>query len=447
TRDIEELKDFYGDKGYAYVDVKPRTDVHTDARTVDLTFNIRKNDLVYVDRINILGNTRTRDKVIRREFYIEEEELYSSTKVKKSRYALKRLGFFDDVAIDKVRGKTPDKIDLHVTVEERPTGSISAGIGYSSVDSIIGTASIAQSNLFGTGLNLNLSGTLSASSSRFVMSFTEPYLLDKNLSAGVDLYNTSQEFQGFNTRKKGFSLRTGFPVYKRDTKAFIAYTLEDAEVLDVSTDASVFIKEQEGSRTESSVTLTLTRDTRDDAFFPRRGSVVTYTGKVSGGVLGGNVYTLKHQLNAIQYFPTPLNTTFSIRAQGGYLRGYAGRDAPIYERFFLGGINTIRGFDTRSISPKDPVTNDLIGGETMWVGNAEFLFPLVKGQKMRGLLFFDVGNTYTGKVDFADVRFATGTGVRWYSPVGPLRLELGINLNPRDDESRTQWDFTIGSTF
>ncbi len=447
TRDIEMLKDFYGDKGYAYVDVRPRTDVNDEKKTVNMTFTIKKNELVYVDKINILGNTRTRDKVIRRELYIDEEDLYSSTKVKKSKYALKRLGYFDDVSLDKVRGTSSDKIDLEVKVKERATGSISAGIGYSSVDSLIGTASIAQSNLLGTGISLNLSGTISSSSTRFVMGFTQPYLFDKPISAGVDLYNTSQEFQGFNTRKKGFNLRAGFPLFSREAKAFITYTLEDAEVLDVSTDASVFIQEQEGSRTESSVTLILTRDSRDDAFFPRRGSVITYTGKVAGGVLGGNVYTLKHQINAIQYFPTPFNTTFSLRFQGGYLRGYAGHDAPIYERFFLGGINTIRGFDTRTISPKDPITGDLIGGETMLVANTELLFPLVKGQKMRGLLFFDVGNTYAGKVDFADVRMSAGTGIRWYSPVGPLRLELGVNLNPRDGESRTQWDFTIGSSF
>jgi len=447
TRDMEMLKDFYGDKGYAYVDVKPSTDVHGETRTVDLGFHIKKNDLVYVDRINIKGNSRTRDKVIRRELYMDEEELYSSTKVKKSKYALKRLGYFDEVNLNKVRGKSSDKIDLEVKVKERATGSISAGIGYSSVDSLIGTASISQSNLFGTGIKLNLSATLSSSSTRYVLGFTEPYLFDKPISAGIDLYNTSQQFQGFNTKKKGLGLRAGFPVFSRETRAFITYTLEDAEVLDISTSASVFIRDQEGSRTESSITFTLTHDSRDDAFFPRRGSVITYTGKVAGGVLGGNAYTLKHQINAIHYFPTPFKTTLSFRAQGGYLRGYAGREAPIYERFFLGGINTIRGFDTRTISPKDPLTGDLIGGEIMMVANAEFLFPLLKGQKMRGLLFFDVGNTYTGKVKFGDVRSAAGFGVRWYSPVGPLRLELGINLNPREGESRSQWDFTIGSTF
>ena len=241
TRDIEKLKDFYGDKGYAYVDVRPRTDIHTDKRTVDLTFNIKKNDLVYVDRINIMGNTRTRDKVLRRELYIAEEELYSATKVKKSNYALKRLGYFDDVSIEKVRGKSSDKIDLEVKVKERPTGSVSAGIGYSSVDSIIGTASISQSNLFGTGISLNLSGTISASSTRFILGFTQPYLFDKPISAGIDLYNTDQQFQSFNTRKKGLSTRVGFRLFERETRAYVSYTLEDAEVLDVSTSASTFI--------------------------------------------------------------------------------------------------------------------------------------------------------------------------------------------------------------
>ncbi len=447
TRDIEGLKDFYGDKGYAYVEVKPHTKIDPDKRTVDLTFDIKKNDLVYIEKINITGNTRTRDKVIRRELYIDENELYSSTGLKKSKSALRRLGYFDDVDIEKVRGSSSDKIDIDVKVKERPTGAISAGIGYSSVDNLIGTASISQSNLFGTGIKLNLSGTISSSSTRFVLGFTEPYLFDKPISAGIDLYNTDQQFQGFNTRKKGFDTRLGFPFLGRENRAYLAYTLEDAEVLDVSTSASTFIKEQEGSRTESSVALTLTRDTRDDAFFPRHGSVITYSAKVAGGVLGGNVYTIKHQINAIHYFPLPHNTTFSIRGQAGYLRGYAGREAPIYERFFLGGINTIRGFDTRTVSPKDPLTGDLIGGNTMFVTNLEFLFPFVKGQKIRGLLFFDAGNAYEGNVDFSDIRTAAGAGVRWYSPVGPLRLELGVNLSPREGESRTNWDFTIGSTF
>ncbi len=447
TRDIEGLKDFYGDKGYAYVDVKPHTNVHADEKTVDLTFDIKKNDLVHIDKINITGNTRTRDKVIRRELYIDEKDLYSSTGIKKSKNALRRLGYFDDVAIEKVRGKSSDKIDIDVKVKERPTGAISAGIGYSSVDNLIGTASISQSNLFGTGLKLDLSGTISSSSTRFVLSFTEPYLLDKPISAGIDLYNTDQEFQGFNTRKKGFDTRLGFPFFGRENRAYVTYTLEDAEVLDVATTASTFIKEQEGSRTESSVSLTLTRDTRDDAFFPRHGAVITYSAKVAGGVLGGSVYTIKHQINAIQYFPLPYKTTFSVRGQAGYLRGYGGHDEPIYERFFLGGINTIRGFDTRTISPKDPLTGDLIGGNTMFVTNLEFLFPLVKGQKIRGLLFFDAGNSYDGNVDFSDIRTAAGTGIRWYSPVGPLRLELGINLSPREGEPSTNWDFTIGSTF
>ncbi len=447
TRDIEGLKDFYGDKGYAYVDVRPSTNINNKKRIVDLTFDIKKNDIVHIDKINITGNTKTRDKVIRRELYIDEKDLYSSTGIKKSKSALKRLGFFEDVGIEKVRGKSADKIDIAVKVKERPTGAISAGIGYSSVDSIIGTASISQSNLFGTGIKLNLSGTISSSSTRFVLGFTEPYLFDKPISSGIDLYNTDQQFQGFNTRKKGFDTRLGFPLYGRETRAFVSYTLEDAEVLDVSTSASSFIKAQEGSRTESSVNVTFTRDTRDDAFFPRHGSVITLSSKVAGGVLGGNVYTIKHQLNAIQYFAAPLKTTVSIRGQAGYLRGYAGREAPIYERFFLGGINTIRGFDTRTISPKDPATGDLIGGETMFVTNLEFLFPLLKGQKIRGLLFFDAGNAYQGKIDFTDIRTSAGTGIRWYSPVGPLRLELGINLAPREGESRTNWDFTIGSTF
>jgi len=351
------------------------------------------------------------------------------------------------VSIRQTRAGAPDRIDLNVAVKERPTGSISAGIGYSSVDNLIGTASISQSNFMGTGISIELSGTVSSSSSRFILGFTQPWLFDKPLSAGFDIYNTENQYQDFTTTKKGGDVRFGFPLLEKYTKGFFNYTLEEVNVFDVDDNASTFIKDQQGFNTESSVKLTLKRDSRDDAFFPRHGSVITYSSKFAGGFLGGTIYMIKNELNAVKYFPLPWDTTFSVRGAVGYLQGYGGKQAPIYERYFLGGINSIRGFDTRTISPQDPDTGDLIGGNSMVQTNLELVFPLVREQKLRGLLFFDAGNAYKGRIDLADLRKAAGFGVRWYSPVGPLRIEFGVNLDRRQDEKSTQWDFTIGSAF
>ena len=445
--DLDTLSDHYGDKGYAFADIKPITHINAEVKTVDITFDIKKNELAYVERINITGNTRTRDKVIRREIESEEGNLYSSSEMKRSSSNLKRLGYFDDVRVSKARGTASDRVDLNVDVKERPTGSISAGIGYSSVDKLIGTASISQSNFMGTGIKLDISGTVSASSARYVVGFTQPWLFDKPLSAGVDLYNVEREYPDFKIIKNGFDIRFGFPVYGRYTRGYITYTLEEVDVLDVSDDASTFIKEQEGNNTESSIRLTLKRDTRNDYFFPTEGHVVTVSTELAGGPIGGTIYFIKNELDAVQFFPLPLDTSFSVRGSAGYLQGYAGREPPIYERYFLGGINSLRGFETRSIGPKDPETGDLIGGDAMLVTNMEFLFPIFPEQKIRGLLFFDAGNAYDGRIDLTDLRYGAGVGIRWFSPIGPLRLEWGFNLDRRDEEPSSQWDFTIGTAF
>lgn len=448
SKDIETLSDLYGDKGYAYADIRPVTRVDAGKKTVDISIDIKKNELVYLERIDISGNTRTRDKVIRRELELGEGDLFSSTELKKSRNNLKRLGFFEDVRISQTQGSASDKMRLDVNVKERPTGSISAGFGYSSVDKIIGTASISQSNFMGTGIKLDLSGTVSASSSKFILSFTEPWLFDRQLSAGFDIYNTDKEYPDFDLKKKGFDIRFGFPVTKRYTKGYVTYKLEEVNITNVADDASTYIKEQEGETIESSIKFTLKRDTRDDAFFPTEGSVVSASTEFAGGPLGGTSYFIKYEADAIKYFALPWEYyTFSVRGAAGYVQGYQGHTVPIYERYFLGGINSLRGFETRSVGPKDPDTGDVIGGNTMLLANAEFLFPLFSQPSLRGLLFFDIGNSYKGRIDFEDIRRSAGVGIRWYSPLGPLRLELGFNLDRREGEKSQQWDFTIGTIF
>lgn len=446
-KDVDVISDFYGDKGYAYADIRPLTKPDNGGKTVDVTFDIKKNDLVFVERIDITGNVTTRDKVIRREMEVDEGSLFSSSGLKRSRNNLRRLGFFEDVRIAQSQGQGPDKMKLDVEVKERPTGSISIGMGYSSVDKLVGTASISEANFLGTGIRLDLSGTVSATSSKYVIGFTEPWLMDKPISAGFDIYNTEKQYPDFDIRKDGFDLRFGFPLYGRYTRGFLTYKLENIEVFNIADTAASYIREQEGKSRESSLRASVRQDTRNDAFFPTEGSVLSFSTDFAGGPLGGTVYYVKYEGDAVQYFPLPFDTAFSIHGSAGYVHSYGGREVPIYQKYFLGGINSIRGFETRSISPVDDATGDLIGGKGMFVLNAEFLFPLFTKQNVKGVLFFDAGNSYASRLDFTDLRTGAGAGIRWFSPIGPLRLELGFNLDRRVGEAGDQWDFTIGTMF
>ena len=447
TGDISRLSDVYGDAGYANVDINPVTDIDEKEKRADITFDIHKGELVYIERINISGNVNTRDKVIRREVELSEGMLFSATDMKRSRNNLNRLGYFERVNIAPQPGSSENKMVLNVDVKERPTGSISAGIGYSSVDHIIGTASISQSNFLGTGLKLDLSGTISSKSERYQLGFTEPWLFDKPISAGIDLFKVNREFPDFTRGSYGFDLRLGFPVYERDVRGYLTYKLEEVTVKDVASSAAQLIKDQEGKSTTSSLSGAIKRDTRDDAFFPNEGSVTSLSLEFAGGPLGGDNNFVKYIAEGAKYFPLFWDTTFVTHGVIGYIQGFGGKEIPVYERFYLGGINTIRGFRTRSIGPLDPATNDIIGGDKEVFANLEYLFPLVAEQRVKGLIFFDAGNAYNGNIDLGDLRTSAGLGVRWFSPVGPLRLEWGRNLNRREGEKATQWEFTIGTVF
>ncbi|MBI5563093.1 MAG: outer membrane protein assembly factor BamA [Deltaproteobacteria bacterium] len=447
SKGMDAIGDAYGDKGYAYADIKPTTGLNAEKQTVDVTLDIKKNELAYIERIDIAGNTRTRDKVIRREIELGEGDLFASGALKRSNNNLRRLGYFEDVRVRDTQGSGPDKIKLDVDVKERPTGSVSVGAGYSSVDKLIGTASIAQTNLMGTGLKLDLSGTVSASSSKYVLGFTEPWLFDKPISAGFDVYDTSKDYPDFSLKKRGFDVRLGFPVTDRYTYGFLTYRLEDAKVDNVASNASKFVRDQAGSSTTSSMNASLKRDTRDDAFFPGEGSVLTLSTEVAGGVFGGSTNFVKYETDDIKYFPLPWETTFSARGSAGYIQGYGGKEPPVYEKYYLGGINTLRGFRTRSVGPKDQATDEVIGGNTMAFANFEFLFPLIPEQHLRGLVFFDIGNAYQGRINLGDLRKGAGAGLRWFSPIGPLRFEYGVNLERRPGEKEHQWEFNIGSNF
>ena len=448
-KDISNLADVYADQGYAFADINPLTRIDEENKKVNLTLDIEKGEKVFVEKINISGNTKTRDKIIRREIELAEGDLFSSTKLKRSKRNLNRLGYFDALDIATVRGSDPGKIVFNVNVEERPTGSFAIGAGYSSVDNFIGTVSITQNNLFGTGRRLKADVTASSSSQRYNLSFTEPWFLDKPISAGFDLFRIDKEFTDFTKFSNGGDIRFGFPV-RQDTRLFLTYKLENVDITDVSDSAAIEIKQQEGERLESSIAALLKRDSRNSLLEPTEGSVENVSVEVAGSFLGGDVNFAKYFVDVGKYFPAPLETTFFLRGRAGYVHTLGDDDAvPIFEKFFLGGINTIRGFESRSIGPKDPVTGDVIGGDLEVIGNIEFIFPLVPKQRVKGLVFIDTGNAYdtVGDFDFSELRTGVGAGVRWLSPMGLLRLEWGFNVDPEDDEESSQFEFSIGGSF
>lgn len=447
SKGLEALRAFYGDKGYAYADLKTQTDLDLGKKTINLTVNITKNEPVYIERIEISGNVKTRDKVIRRELDVAEGDLYSLTGLKKSIDNLRRLGYFDDVSIQESEGSTPGRAKLDVEVIERPTGAFTFGMGYSSVDKVTTTASVSQSNFLGTGLKLNLSANLSSASSRYVLNLTEPWLFDKPISAGIDLYNTTQDYHDFSMDKRGGALRFGFPIRKRHTRMNFTYRYEEVEVSDVAATASATIKDQEGESTVSSTKVSVSHDSRNDFFFPSEGTVARASAEYAGGELGGTTNYVKYDGSVLRFFPLPWEMALSVRGTLGHVLSFKGGEVPVYERYYLGGINSIRGFESRSIGPRDPVTDEIIGGTTKALLNVEYLFPLFPEQRVKGVVFFDTGNAYEGSIETGDLRSGAGAGLRWFSPIGPLRLEWGYNLDKRVGEKQALWEFTIGGYF
>lgn len=449
------VNDLYADQGYAYVNVSPLTRIDPEQRLVDVTFEIEQGIQVTIDRIQIRGNTRTRDKVLRREMKLAEGDLYSASKIKESRRRINNLGFFDEVNVTTGKGADPAHMDINVDVKERPTGMFTVGLGYSSVDGVIGQGSVSQENFLGRALKLNVAGSIGSRSLTYQVGVTDPYFLDKNLTLGFDLYKTRREWVDFTRKTTGGDLKLGFPLTD-DVRTFFVYRYEDKEILDVDDTATDFIKRQEGKSTLSSITGSLTRNTTDYRLDPSRGSVSSASLEFAG--LGGTAKFLKYDLDHRHFWPWKWGTVFSLRGHLGYIQEVGGEEIPIDERYFLGGLNTIRGFQSRQVGPRVRKTEDTGGGITEdfeYIGgvkaayfNAEYLFPLLKEMGLKGVLFFDTGNAWDKGGDyFTEMRYSTGAGIRWFSPLGPLRLEWGYNLDPKEDEPNSRLEFSIGSFF
>ncbi|MBW2069981.1 MAG: outer membrane protein assembly factor BamA [Deltaproteobacteria bacterium] len=445
ARDIEAITNYYTDKGYAFAEVIPRIRENPAEQLVDVDYEVNKGQLVYFGRITISGNTKTRDKVIRRELRVVEQGRYDKAKLQRSVQNLRRLDYFEGVAVDTMKGKKPNEMDLNVKVKEKPTSFVSLGAGYSSADKVFVAGQIAERNLFGRGQQLQFQGQFGKDSNRFMLQFTEPWLFDMPLSTSVSAYRWFRDYDEYSKESYGGKLGFGYPVWDY-TRLYMSYGYDHSAVQNVSSSAADFIKDQKGTIISSVISTILRRDSRDHPFFTTRGSDNSLTLDFAG--LGGDAGYIKAIFNSGWYYPLFWKFVGFLHGKIGFIEEVDGM-VPIYERFFLGGINSIRSFGSGDVSPRDRKTGDRIGGNKMALFNAELLFPLIESQGLRGVIFFDAGNSYDNgeNIDISKFKLAVGGGFRWQSPMGPLRLEWGLNPSPSKDESRTKWQFSMGVYF
>jgi len=446
--DVLKLSDLYSSEGYAYADVAPMVKENSEKRIVDITFDIQKGKPVFFEEIIISGNTRTRDKVIRRELRVYEQELFSSQRLKRSIRNLNRLGFFEEVKVDTAKGSAADKMVLKIGVTEKPTGAFSVGAGYGNTENFFGVASIAENNLFGRGQKLELKGKLGSTTQNVNLSFTEPYIYDMPLSGRIELYNWKYDYDEYDKNSFGGGITLSYPVFDF-TRGSLGYVYDWANITHIEDDAPLSIKELEGKNLKSSITAKLRYDSRDNAFVPTTGSDHSISHEYAG--LGGDIGFMKYIAETGWNFPLFWGFVLAPHAEAGYVTKTKDKKLPDYEKFYLGGISSLRGFERDDLAPVDSDGNS-VGGDKYVQFNLDLIFPLLKSQGMFGALFFDTGRVYGDRdkieLDPADLRQSAGLGIRWLSPMGPIRLEYGFILDREDsDHGPGNWEFSMASAF
>lgn len=440
---VRNISDLYSTIGRASAEVLPRTEQQAATTTVDITVELIEGPEVYVERINITGNTRSEDRILRREVPFVEGDLFTLQKLQRARQRLVNLGYFDLVNVSTQPGTDKTRIIVNIEVTERPTGIFSIGGGFSSVDSFVGTLDISQNNFLGRGWQLSLRLRAGADAQQGIISFTEPWLFDRPLSAGFDLFNVKRQFTEYDYDSLGGSVRLSHP-FAEYWRWQTTYRLTNDDISDVDESADSTLKDEEGTRLTSAVTLGLTRDSRDVVATPSRGGLTAITLDFAG--LGGDSQFVKTVMSTSYFKPIWLGHIVSGRLEGGYGFGWSDEPLPVFERFYLGGPNSIRSFKARKISPVDD-EGTRIGGTSEVLGNVEYIIPLPFN--FRVAAFFDIGNVYgfNTKFDLTNTREAAGAGIRWQSPFGPIRVDYGINLDRRKGEDFGALQFSVGSPF
>jgi outer membrane protein insertion porin family len=441
-----ELTDLLVGRGFPFANVEPRVVRNREAATVDLTFEISEGPRAFIERIEITGNTRTQDRVIRREFRLAEGDPLITQQVRRSRDRIRSLGFFSDVQVTTTPGSAPDRVILNTQVRERATGEFSIGGGYSTDAGLLADLGLRERNLLGTGIDGRFNVTLAQRRSQVDISVTDPQFLERNLAAGGDIFLVQRDLRdtsGYQERRRGFALRMGYEINERLRQSW-AYSLVDRDIYDVDPFASRFIREQAGRTLLSQVSTTITYDRRDSRIEPREGYVVRVGMDLAGH--GGDVSYVRLRADAQYYIPFERllgdpEYVLVFAAGAGHLAPYGDRDTRIVDRFFLGGEN-LRGFALGGAGPRDISTRDSLGGQTMWTGSAEFRFPLPVPTELGliGRAFVDVGSlsglpssinnagcpvTVPNCVrDEADPRVGVGVGISWRSPIGLINIDL-----------------------
>jgi outer membrane protein insertion porin family len=439
---VRQITDLYSTIGRAAADVTPRTEQKADAK-VTIVFDIQEGPEVYVERINISGNLRSQDKILRREIPMAEGDLFTLQKLQRARQRLINLGYFESVNATTAPGSDKTKIVVNVEVTERPTGLFSIGGGYSSVDSFLGTIDLVQRNFLGRGWEASIRIRAGGNTQQGIISFTDPWFLDTPLSAGFDLYNLRREFTEYDYDSLGGGVRISHP-FAEYWRWNTGYRISRDKISNVADVADQALRDEEGTRVTSLVTFGVLRDSRDNTIAPTRGGQSAASVDFAG--LGGDSQYVKLLASSSYFKPIWFDHILSGRAEAGYGFGWADEPLPLFERFYLGGPNSLRQFKFRKVSPIDD-TGTRIGGTTEVLGSLEYLIPLPFGIRLAG--FFDVGNVYGfgTKFDLTDLREGAGAGVRWLSPFGPLRVDYGVNLDRRKGEDFGALQFSVGTPF
>lgn len=416
--------------GFPFVDVRPRVNRNRENHTIDVTFEVGEGPRLFVERIDITGNVRTEDQVVRREFRLVEGDAFNAAKLSRSRQRIQNLGFFGKVQIDQVPGSSPDKTVIDVKVEEKSTGALTFGAGYSTSQGPLGDITIREKNLLGKGYDAKLGLTVAGKGTQVDFSFTNPYFLDRELAAGTDIFWIKQDLQdsqSHDVKKQGFALRASYPLTDTIKQGF-TYTLQFTDVFNVKSDASRFIKAEEGTATLSQVSHFISYDTRDNRFAPTNGIYARLSNDLAG--FGGTKRFIRNKVSAAKFFPLADEWVLEVSGDTGVITGL-GEDVGLTDRFFVGGDN-LRGFRTGGIGPRDISTDDALGGEIFYTGTVQTTFPLGLPTEIPvvGRAFTDFGSltqladSGAGIVDSASIRASSGVGFTWRSSFGPIGFDL-----------------------
>ncbi|MAE51933.1 MAG: outer membrane protein assembly factor BamA [Micavibrio sp.] len=451
---VDAMTDKLGDLQYAFVNVRPNVNRNRQDATIDLTFEISESPRVFVERINVNGNVRTLDKVVRREMLLVEGDPFNKSKLSRSEQRIRNLDFFETVNMNAKPGSAPDKTVVDVDVAEKSTGELSVGAGFSTSDGPLADVRIRERNLMGKGQDLLLSTTLAGERTQFDLSFTEPYFLNRDVSAGFDLFHVTRDLQSessFDQRRTGGALRIGYPWSER-WRQTVRFRGERNTIENVDGNASRFIRDQEGERDTLALSQRLTYDNRDSILFPTEGWYLWLDTEVTG--FGGDSQYVSGKTGASFYYPVMDQVVLNLLGEVGAVEGYNDKTVAINERYYLGD-STLRGFDQAGVGPRDTSTDDALGGNRFYRGTAELSFPIGLPEELgvQGHAFGDAGSLYEVEVsdpsvvDENVIRASLGLGLSWRSPFGPVRVDFAVPVAKEDYDEEKNFRFNFGTRF